>query len=93
MLGAQDSNAVGPLRAAAMPPLKPRQTLPRPFFPGDSHDNHDVTDRRTFRRQLKVALRQACAAYPFAQLEDVEGGLRLHRSPPPIGPRKLARPL
>jgi hypothetical protein len=50
----------------------------------------DVSDRRTFRRQFKEAMRQACAAYPFAQLEDVEGGLRLHRSPPPIGPRKIA---
>ncbi len=51
----------------------------------------DVSDKRTFRRQFKEAMRQACAAYPFAQVEDVEGGLRLHRSPPPVGPRKIAR--
>jgi hypothetical protein len=38
-------------------------------------------------RLQKLALHQGVTAvvtaYPFAQLEDVEGGLQLHRSPPP----------
>lgn len=44
---------------------------------------------KEFRKEFAKALNQALAAYPFAKIEDVEGGLRLYRSPPPIGPRKL----
>lgn len=48
----------------------------------------DVKDNKTFRRQFKVALRKAVAVYPDAKVEQVDGGLHLRSSKPPIR-RKL----
>lgn len=39
---------------------------------------------KAFKREFLVALRAALAAYPKAKVEQVDGGLRLHRSAPPI---------
>lgn len=44
----------------------------------------DIGDYRNFRRQMLVALRQALAVYPRARVEQIEGGLLLKRSEPPI---------
>ncbi len=44
----------------------------------------DQRDRKTFRRNFLTALRQATSVYPKAQVEQVDGGLLLRRSAPPI---------
>jgi hypothetical protein len=44
-------------------------------------DQHDV---KTFRRDLLTAMRQVLVTYPAAKVEQVEGGLLLRRSAPPI---------
>lgn len=44
----------------------------------------DVAHLKDFRKEMIRALRQALAVYPSARVEDVEGGVRLHHSPPPI---------
>jgi len=44
----------------------------------------DQRDRKTFRRNFLTALRQAASVYPQAQVEQVDGGLLLRRSAPPI---------
>lgn len=44
----------------------------------------DQTDAKTFRRDLLTAMRQVLAAYPAAKVEQVNGGLLLRRSAPPI---------
>ena len=44
----------------------------------------DTTDARNFRKDFLTALRQVLVAYPTAKVEQVEGGLRLRRSAPPI---------
>ena len=42
---------------------------------------------RNFKRDFLTALNQASAAYPAASVEELDGGLRLRRSPPPIAYR------
>ena len=44
----------------------------------------DQADAKTFRRDLLTAMRQVLAAYPAAKVEQVNGGLLLRRSAPPI---------
>lgn len=44
----------------------------------------DMTDTKKFRRDLLIAMRQVMAAYPAAKVEQVNGGLLLRRSAPPI---------
>jgi hypothetical protein len=44
----------------------------------------DMTDAKKFRRDLMTAMRQVLAAYPAAKVEQIDGGLLLHRSAPPI---------
>jgi hypothetical protein len=44
----------------------------------------DIADFRNFRRHMQIALRQALAVYPRARVEQIEGGLLLRRSYPPI---------
>jgi hypothetical protein len=54
----------------------------------------DMTDGRTFKRHMLVALKQVLAVYPKSRVEQVDGGLLLHRSHPPIAPvpkRRLPR--
>lgn len=54
----------------------------------------DMTDWRTFKRHMLVALKQVLAVYPKARVKQVEGGLLLQRSHPPIAsraPRRLSR--
>jgi hypothetical protein len=41
-------------------------------------------NRKQFKRQFRIRLREALDAYPAARVEEVEGGLMLHASPPPI---------
>ena len=44
----------------------------------------DMTDAKKFRRDLLTAMRQVLVAYPAAKVEQVDGGLLLRRSAPPI---------
>ncbi|HZT88919.1 MAG TPA: replication protein RepA [Stellaceae bacterium] len=44
----------------------------------------DQTDAKTFRRKFLTAMHQVLAAYPAAKVEQVDGGLLLRRSAPPI---------
>jgi hypothetical protein len=44
----------------------------------------DMAEVRMFKRHMLVALRQVLAVYPKARVEQVDGGLLLHRSDPPI---------
>ena len=43
-----------------------------------------MTDAKKFRRDLLTAMRQVLVAYPAAKVEQVDGGLLLRRSAPPI---------
>lgn len=52
----------------------------------------DIADQRNFLRKMHTALRQTLAVYPQARVEQVEGGLLLKRSDPPVAPRRLALP-
>jgi len=44
----------------------------------------EYRDRKEFKRQFRIRLREALAAYPEAKVEDVDGGIMLRSSPPPI---------
>lgn len=50
----------------------------------------EYNDPRNFKRNFRRSLRQVYAAYPSARIEEIEGGLRLHESPPPV-PLKIGR--
>ncbi|WP_164549846.1 replication protein RepA [Altericroceibacterium xinjiangense] len=49
----------------------------------------EYRDRKDFKRQFRKRLRETLAAYSAAKVEEVEGGIMLHASPPPI-PRTRA---
>ena len=49
----------------------------------------EYKDRKPFKLQFRKRLREALAAYPAAKVEEVDGGIMLHASPPPI-PRTRA---
>ena len=51
----------------------------------------DMADWRSFKRHMLIALKQVLAVYPKARVEQVEGGLLLHRSHPPIAPKARRR--
>lgn len=44
----------------------------------------EYRDRKEFKRQFRIRLREALAAYPEAKVEDVEGGIMLRASQPPV---------
>lgn len=50
----------------------------------------EYKDRKEFKRQFRIRLREALTAYPEAKVEDVDGGIQLHASPPPIPRTKAA---
>ncbi|MEM7682817.1 MAG: replication protein RepA [Planctomycetota bacterium] len=56
-----------------------------------SQFGHEYADPRNFKRKFKTALRQVYAAYPTAKIEEIDGGLRLFESPPPVTPRRRSR--
>jgi hypothetical protein len=47
---------------------------------------------KAFRPKMLRALRQALDVYPRARIGEEPAGLRLHHSPPPVGPRLEAPP-
>jgi len=53
----------------------------------------DINDHKKFRRLFKNALRQACAVYPQAKVEQVDGGLLLKRSRRAISNKVFYGPL
>lgn len=55
-----------------------------------SQFGHEYADPRNFKRKFKVALRQVYAAYPDAKIEEINGGLKLFQSPPPV-PKRIGR--
>lgn len=71
------------IRAGAGEPVS-WQSLHRQF-------GGDLAQMKFFRREFLRALRQAAAAYPTARIEEIDTGLRLHRSPPPIASRAVAK--
>lgn len=54
-----------------------------------SQFGQEYGDNKNFRRKLLEALHKATAVYKDARLEIVQGGLRLHASPPPVGRRSV----
>jgi hypothetical protein len=44
----------------------------------------EYADRKDFKREARLRLRDVMAVYPAARVEEVDGGLMLHASPPPI---------
>lgn len=50
----------------------------------------EYANRKQFKRQFRIRLREALAAYPEAKVEVTEGGLTLHASPPPIPRSRVA---
>lgn len=46
-----------------------------------------------FRRRFKATLRAVLAVYPAARVEEIDGGLLLHRSSPPVAYRTVAKAL
>lgn len=55
-----------------------------------SQFGHEYADPRNFKRKFRTALRQVYAAYPSARIEEIDGGLRLYESPPPV-PKRIRR--
>jgi hypothetical protein len=53
----------------------------------------DYSRVRDFRRVFVAVLRAVLAVYPGARIEEAEDGLMLHRSRPPIAPRRVAKGL
>ncbi|WP_426268119.1 replication protein RepA [Sphingomonas sp. LHG3443-2] len=51
----------------------------------------EYSDRKDFKREMKRRLRDVLAVYPDARVEEVEGGLMLRASPPPIPRSRVAR--
>ena len=52
----------------------------------------EVADVKNFKRLFKKALRQVLTVYPDARIEDVDGGLILKPSPPPIRKAQILAP-
>jgi len=46
-------------------------------------------DRKDFKREMRRRLRDVLTVYPAARVEEVEGGLMLRASPPPIPRRRV----
>lgn len=44
----------------------------------------EYSDPKNFKKEFRQVLRQVCAVYPDARLEDASGGLKLLPSPPPL---------
>lgn len=44
----------------------------------------EYSNPKDFKREFKDVLRQVLIVYPAAHIDDVEGGIRLYESPPPI---------
>ena len=53
----------------------------------------EVSDLRNFKSQMITALKQVTAVYPDARIEQVDGGLLLKRSNPPIKRKEKTRQL
>lgn len=52
----------------------------------------EYSDPKNFKKEFRQALRQVCAVYPDARLEDVTGGLKLLPSQPPLPKTQVAVP-
>lgn len=50
----------------------------------------EYADRKDFKREMRRRLRDVLAVYPAARVEEVEGGLMLRASPPPIPRSRVA---
>jgi hypothetical protein len=50
----------------------------------------EYADRKDFKREMKRRLRDVLEVYPDAKVEEVEGGLMLRASPPPIPRSRVA---
>jgi hypothetical protein len=45
---------------------------------------------KDFKKEYRHALRQVCVVYPDARIEEIDGGLILHESRPPLSPVTVA---
>lgn len=50
----------------------------------------EYKDRKPFKRQFRIRLAEALAAYPEAKVEEIAGGIMLHASPTPIPRTKVS---
>lgn len=50
----------------------------------------EYADRKDFKREMRRRLRDVLSVYPAARVEDIEGGLMLRASPPPIPRTRVA---
>lgn len=50
----------------------------------------EYADRKDFKREMRRRLHDVLAVYPAARVEEVEGGLMLRASPPPIPRSRVA---
>ncbi len=53
----------------------------------------EYADRRYFKREFRLRLKEVLTVYPDAKVEEVSGGVMLHSSPPPIPRSRIAGPL
>jgi hypothetical protein len=44
----------------------------------------EYAESRDFKREFRDVLRQVSVVYPDASIEEIDGGIRLYESPPPI---------
>jgi Plasmid encoded RepA protein len=44
----------------------------------------EYAESRDFKREFRDVLRQVSVVYPDARIEEIDGGIRLYKSPPPI---------
>lgn len=49
----------------------------------------EYADRKDFKREMRRRLRDVLTVYPAARVEEIEGGLMLRASPPPIPRRRF----
>lgn len=47
----------------------------------------EYADPRDFKRAFRIAMREALAVYPEARVDEIDGGLTLRPSPPPVAQR------
>lgn len=53
----------------------------------------EYAESRDFKREFRDLLRQVSVVYPDARIEEVDGGIRLYESPPPIARTSVSMPL
>ena len=53
----------------------------------------EYANPKDFKKEFRNVLRQVLVVYPSAHIEEIDGGIRLHSSPPPIQKTSVSFPL